>query len=284
MNQDRCDLHIHSDHSDGTFSPKDLIAEAERVGLSAIALTDHNTVTGLPSFLAAADKSHVEGIAGIEVSADYDGKELHILGLFLDEEYYDELVEFLRPMAENKERSNVALIQALADGGYDITYEEVTAESGEAQFNRSHVAQVLTEKGYTSSIKEAFETVLSKKAGFYKQPERPSALDVIAFLKSIGTAVVLAHPFLSLTEEELRAFLPSAIAAGLDGMEAIYSGYSEETTALARSIAREFGICESGGSDFHGGRKPDISMGSGKGNLAVPCDLMNLLKERSKRK
>ena len=154
MNQDRCDLHIHSDHSDGTFSPKDLIAEAERVGLSAIALTDHNTVTGLPSFLAAADKSHVEGIAGIEVSADYDGKELHILGLFLDEEYYDEIVEFLRPMAENKERSNVALIQALADGGYDITYEEVTAESGEAQFNRSHVAQVLTEKGYTYSIKE----------------------------------------------------------------------------------------------------------------------------------
>ena len=279
MNQNRCDLHMHSYHSDGTFSPEELIAEAERVGLSAIALTDHNTVAGLPAFLAAADKSSVEGIPGIEVSSDYGERELHILGLFLDEAYYDKIVEFLKPMAENKERSNVALIGALADGGYDISYEEVTARSGEAQFNRSHVAQLLTEKGYTSSIKEAFETVLSKSSGFYQQPKRLSAFDVISFLKSIGAAVVLAHPFLSLEEDELRAFLPSAIACGLDGIEVLYSGYSEETTALARSIAREFGLCESGGSDFHGGRKPDISMGAGRGDLKIPAELVDALRQ-----
>lgn len=278
-----CDLHAHSNYSDGTYTPKELIEEAERIGLSAVALTDHNTVAGLPSFLAAAKGKAVEAIPGIEISTDYGKTELHILGLFLEERYYDAITERLVPLSINKERSNVALIHALAEAGYDITYEEVAARVPDGQFNRSHVGEVLTEKGYTPSIAEAFQTVLSKETGFYEQPERLPVFETISFLKSIGATVVLAHPFLNLGEGELRVFLAEAVKHGLDGMETVYSTYKEETARKAREIAAEFGIIESGGSDFHGGRKPDIALGTGKGALAVPAEFADNLKNGRKR-
>ena len=278
MNRQFCDLHTHSNHSDGTFTPEELIAEAERVGLSAIALTDHNTVSGLPQFLEAARGSGVEAIPGIEISTDYGDRELHILGLFIDEMHYDAITKLLVPLFENKEQSNVALMRSLAEAGYDITYEEVAARIPDGQFNRSHVGEVLTEKGYTSSIAEAFRTVLSKSGGLYRQPKRLPVFEIISFLRSIGAVPVLAHPFLSLTEEELRPFLREAVKHGLCGMETVYSTYDEETARLAASIAEEYGLKHSGGSDFHGGRKPDISMGTGRGNLCIPVEFVEELR------
>ena len=280
MKQGYCDLHTHSCHSDGTFTPEELIAEAERIGLSAIALTDHNTVMGLPSFLAAAEGSSVEAIPGIEISTEYGETELHILGLFIEKQYYGVITERMKPLAEHKERSNVDLIRALSEAGYDITYEEVAARLPDGTFNRSHVGEVLTEKGYTPSIAEAFRTVLSKDGGFYKQPRRLPVFETIAFLKSIGAVAVLAHPFLNLEEDELRVFLAEAVKYGLDGMETLYSAYDAETTEKAKEIAAEFGIKQSGGSDFHGGRKPGVAMGTGKGDLAIPTELVALLRQR----
>ena len=279
MNRKRCDLHTHSNHSDGTFTPEELIAEAERVGLSAIALTDHNTVSGLPRFLEAARGSSVEAIPGIEISTEYGDRELHILGLFLEEKHYDTVTEFLVPLFENKEQSNVELMAALAEAGYDITYEEVASRIPDGQFNRSHVGEILTEKGYTPSIAEAFRTVLSKDGGLYRQPERLPVFEVIAFLRSIGAVPVLAHPFLSLTEDELRPFLREAVGHGLCGMETVYSTYDEETARLAASIAEEFGLKHSGGSDFHGGRKPDIALGTGRGDLFIPLEFVEALRQ-----
>ena len=226
-----CDLHTHSNYSDGTYTPEELIEEAERIGLSAIALTDHNTVAGLPSFLAAAEGKAVRAIPGIEISTDYGETELHILGLFLEKRHYDAITERLAPLSLNKERSNIELMKALAEAGYDITYEEVAARIPDGQFNRSHVGEVLTEKGYTPSIAEAFRTVLSKNGGFYKQPERLPVFEIISFLKSIGAVAVLAHPFLNLTEDQLRVFLGEAVKYGLDGMETVYSTYDEARTA-----------------------------------------------------
>ncbi len=278
MNRQFCDLHTHSNHSDGTFTPEELIAEAERVGLSAIALTDHNTVSGLPQFLEAARGSGVEAIPGIEISTDYGDRELHILGLFIDEMHYDAITKLLVPLFENKEQSNVALMRSLAEAGYDITYEEVAARIPDGQFNRSHVGEVLTEKGYTPSIAEAFRTVLSKDGGLYRQPKRLPVFEIISFLRSIGAVPVLAHPFLSLTEEELRPFLREAVKHGLCGMETVYSTYDEETARLAASIAEEYGLKHSGGSDFHGGRKPDIAMGTGRGNLCIPVEFVEELR------
>ena len=278
MNRRTCDLHTHSIYSDGTYTPAELIAEAERVGLSAIALTDHNTVAGLPQFLKAAEGSNVEAIPGIEISTEYGDRELHILGLFINEKYYDVITERLLPIAINKERSNVELIETLAAAGYDITYEEVAARMPNGQFNRSHVGEVLTEKGYTASIAEAFRTILSKDGGLYRQPKRLPVFEIISFLRSIGAVPVLAHPFLSLPVDELRPFLSEAVKHGLCGMETVYSTYDEETARLAASIAEEFGLMPSGGSDFHGGRKPGIAMGTGRGDLFIPAEFVEGLR------
>jgi predicted metal-dependent phosphoesterase TrpH len=141
------------------------------------------------------------------------------------------------------------------------------------------VAGVLSEKGYTASIQEAFATLLAPECGLYVEPECLPVFETIRYIRAIGAVPVLAHPFLKLDEAQLRAFLDKAIPCGLVGMETLYSTYDEKTTALSRAIAHEYGLCESGGSDFHGGRKPDIALGTGKGNLAVPYEFLDKLKE-----
>ena len=272
-----CDLHTHSIYSDGTWTPTQIVCEAEKLGLSAVALTDHNSVAGLPEFLHAAKDLQVEAVAGVELSTDYGDTELHILGLFIPTKAFQKVDALVEEMLQRKMESNRLLIKNLQDAGYEIGFGEVQ-ESAAGQFNRAHVAAKLTEKGYTPSIESAFQTLLSKKAPFYIEPKRIDALESIAFLKSIGAAAVLAHPFLNLTEEALRAFLAQAKEYGLDGMETIYSKYSAETTNAAVNIAKEFGLKQSGGSDFHGDRKPDIFLGTGKGNLCVPTAFFNGLR------
>ena len=281
-----CDLHTHTHFSDGTYSPAELIAEAERVGLSAIALCDHNTVHGLADFLSAAKDSTVEAIPAVEFSTDYrmdDGKirELHIVALFVRPAYYDDITAMVAPIAANKIKSNHALIAALQAHGCDITYDEVCAK-GHGNINRAHVAGVLTEKGYTTSIQEAFATLLAPERGLYVEPKRLPVFETIEYIRSIGAVPVLAHPFLKMNEAQLRAFLDQAIPCGLVGMETLYSTYDEKTTALSRAIAHEYGLCESGGSDFHGERKPDIALGTGKGNLAIPYEFLEKLKTFAK--
>ena len=145
--------------------------------------------------------------------------------------------------------------------------------------NRAHRATALTEKGYTASVNEAFSKLLSPECGYYESPKRPDACDTIAFIKSIGAVAILCHPFLNLTEAELLAFLPLAKKAGLDAMETVYSTYDEATTQRAKSIAKEFGLLESGGSDFHGANKPDISVGKGRGNLVIPMEFLEKMRE-----
>ncbi|MBR5797743.1 MAG: PHP domain-containing protein, partial [Clostridia bacterium] len=268
------DLHTHTHYSDGTYSPAELIAEAERVGLSAIALCDHNTVRGLDEFLAAAQGRNIEAVPGIEFSTDYvlpESKtiELHLLALFIRSEHHEAINALVAQMAENKQKSNRALIKELQRHGYDITYDEVCAEAN-GNVNRAHVAAVMTRKGYTPTIQEAFAMLLNPENGLYQPPARLPVFETIKFIHSIGAVPVLAHPFLPFKDNEagLRAFLEQAIPCGLVGMETLYATYDEKTTALSRAIAHEYGLCESGGSDFHGERKPDIALGTGKGNLA----------------
>lgn len=271
------DLHTHSHYSDGTYAPAALIDEAERIGLSAIALCDHNTVRGLDEFLRAAQGRSVEAVPGVELSTDYGDVELHMLALFVRPEHYEAINSLVAQMAENKQKSNRALIEALRERGYDMTYDEVCATAN-SNVNRAHIGAVLTEKGYTPSIQEAFRTLLSPVCGLYVPPRRLPVFETIEFIRSIGAVPVLAHPFLQLDEARLRTFLNKAKTHGLVGMETLYSTYDEQTTALSRAIAQEYGLCESGGSDFHGGRKPDIALGTGKGNLAVPYEFLGKLK------
>lgn len=274
-----CDLHTHSDFSDGTCSPAELIAQAARLGLTAIALTDHNTVAGLPDFMAAGQGSGVEAVPGCEFSTDHNGVELHILGLYIAPAHYATVTALLEEAQQEKEHSNRALVAALNAAGYGLDYAGICSKCS-GQINRAHIAAALVEKGYFATTRDAFRGPLSAERGFYRPPKRIGAYECIRFIKSIGAMAVLAHPFLNLDETSLRAFLPEAVAAGLDGMEVAYSKYSPETTATACSVADDFGLKYSGGSDFHGGNKADIALGTGRGDLKIPTAWLDELKKR----
>lgn len=275
-----CDLHTHSTFSDGTDTPARLLELAEELGLGAIALTDHNTVAGLPDFLQAAKDKKVKAVAGTEFSADYNGTELHILGLFLKPEHFSSITALLEDYHQRKEQSNRDLVKKLNDAGYAIDYDHIKNSTPEGQVNRALIAAELTRLGYTESIQGAFKQLLKPSCGYYVPPTRPSPFETIRFIKSLGAVAVLAHPFLNLQEGELREFLKEAVPCGLDAMETIYSTYDEETTAAAKRVADDFGLLHSGGSDYHGNNKPHIQLGIGQGNLAIPQGLMAAMEER----
>lgn len=274
-----CDLHIHSNLSDGTLTPAELIVLAEKQNISAIALCDHNTVNGLPDFIKAAETSKVIAVNGIEISTEYNGTELHILGLFLPEDKFEEISEMMSRIKIFKEESNAKLVNNLRADGYLIDYKEIKDKNGGAYINRAHIAAELIGKGYFTDRNEVFVTVLSLDGGYYTPPERFKALEIIGYLDSIGAVPVWAHPFLDMTAEEIDVFLPIAKAHGLAGMETRYSLYDEETQKVAEMLAEKHGIKQSGGSDFHGSNKPDISLGTGKGNLKVPFEFYENLKK-----
>jgi predicted metal-dependent phosphoesterase TrpH len=273
-----CDIHVHSNFSDGTCTPAELIALAEAAQLSAVALCDHNTVAGLPDFLAAGQGSAVEAVPGVEFSTDYRGKELHILALFVQPEHYDAITAVVADYLNRKEQSNIDLVANLSRAGYVMDYASIKASTADGFVNRATIAAALLEKGYVGSVREAFKTLLQPSHGYFNPPKQPDTFEIIRFIRSIGAVAVLAHPFLDLDEAALRAFLPEAKAAGLHGMEVLYSKYDERTTALAGSLAEEFSLLKSGGSDFHGTNKPDIAIGTGRGNLKIPADWLKNLK------
>lgn len=265
-----CDLHTHSIYSDGTCTPAELIALAQEAGLSAIALTDHNTVSGIPAFLAAGEGSGIVAVPGIEVSSDYKGTELHIVGLFRSLAHLDAVEAYVSDYLVRKDKSNIDLCNNLCAAGYMITYDEIKAATPDGVVNRALIAAALLKGGYVGSIREAFASLLSKKGGYYHEPEKLDAYEVIQKLTEFDAIPILAHSFLSIDENTLRAFLPQAKQMGLVGMETDYVTYDEATTEKARAIAAEFDLRPGGGSDFHGSNKPDIRIGVGKGSLAVP--------------
>ena len=275
-----CDLHTHSTSSDGTFTPTELLREAERCGLSAIALTDHNTVAGLPEFTEAAKGMAVEAVPGIEISTDWEDTEFHLVGLYLREEHYPTIYRMLADLAERKKRSNIALTEALTAAGYPLSYEALVEAAGGGQINRAHIAMALIEAGYAEDIADAFRRFLHVRNGYYCPPARPGTLDMIDMLHSMGAVSILAHPLLSVSGERLAEFLRIARSHGLDGIETHYVTYSPEEVALSQRIAEEAGLLESGGSDFHGAREPDISLGTGRGGLAVPYAFLEAIRVR----
>lgn len=275
-----CDLHTHSTFSDGTCTPEELLRQAQQLQLSSVVLCDHNTVAGLPTFVAAGEKYKVEAVPAVEFSTQYGETELHILGLFIRPEKYAQVTSLLEELLRAKEQSNIALLQKLASVGIVLDYEKIKAQSGN-YVNRAVIGAEMARLGYVASVPEAFKQYLSESRGFYVPPRRLASYEAIRFIKSIGAAAVLAHPLLNLNEAGLREFLPEAMEAGLDGMEVYYSKYSPEETALAEGIAAEFQLLPSGGSDYHGDNKPGIELGVGRGDLQIPGSWLEALRSRA---
>ena len=270
---DFCDLHTHSYYSDGTDSPSKLIELAVKANLKAVALTDHNTTAGLNEFCESAKNTNVHAISGVELSTEYAGFEVHILGLDLPEKSLASVNEYCSDYLKRKRQSNVDLVERLNKKGYNVSYSDVEKYPKNGQVNRSHIAAELVKKGYVADVFTAFDKLLSEKAGLYIPCKRFDVFEAIDFLKQIGAAPILAHPFLNFTISNLTQFLPVAKKHGLLGMETVYSKFDDATINLAKKIAEQNGLLQSGGSDYHGDFKPGFYMGIGKGNLKVDYDL-----------
>ena len=283
-----CDLHAHSTFSDGTCTPEELVTLGLEAGLCALALCDHNNVEGLPRFLAAAEGTALKAVPAVELSTDYTPpgeptRELHIVGLFIQPEHYAAVTKRAEQLLARKEESNIRTLEALAKEGICVDYWAIKAATPGGLVNRALIARAMMEKGYVASIQEAFDTWLHPKLGYFKEPKRLDVYETLQFLRAIGSVPVLAHPFLNLkTPELLEGFLPGAMEAGLQAMETRYSKFTPEQTAQACAIADRFGLLHSGGSDFHGANKPDICLGTGRGDLRVPTDLLQKLERKNK--
>lgn len=265
-----CDLHVHSVFSDGTLTPEEIVDLAVRKGLSAVALTDHNTAKGCPRFVAAAEGKPLHAICGAEFTTEYEGTELHLLGLFLPQAVFDEVEAYTAERNARKEESNRLTICKLQEAGYRIAYDELTEAFPDVARNRSHIARLLVRKGCAATVEEAFQKLLNPECGFYTRFPEPDFLKTVARIKAWGGVAVWAHPLFHVSLEQAKQILPAAVAAGLDGAEAYYSTYTPEEQAAILRLTKQFGIAASGGSDFHGIVKPEIDLGCGKGDLAVP--------------
>ena len=270
------DLHTHSLFSDGSCTPAELISYAKEKGLFALALTDHDTVDGLDAAIENGKKQGVYVIPGIELSSDYQGKDIHILGYFIDYKKQN-LQEKLRLFQDLRRKRNIKMVKLLREGGYDISLENLYEIYGkESVLTRMHLAKALFDKGYVKDIPTAFATILAKDSPYYVPREGISPEKAVSLIRESNGTAVLAHPTLyRLSDEKLRELLSTLKAMGLSGIETYYSTYTEEQTEYIKTIAEEFGLFPTGGSDFHGTSKPHIDLGIGKGNLKIPATLLN---------
>ena len=274
------DLHIHSTASDGTLSPKEIIETAEKAGLRAIAIADHDTVEGSVEALQYQDSSSVEILPAIEISASVEYGAMHILG-YLMRLGDASLRRVVGVVQEGRVNRNQQIIKRLQDLGFDISYDEVSEASGGGQIGRPHFAQVLVNKGFVQNIDEAFIKFLRKGRPAYVERYRLMPVEAMQTILQAGGVPVLAHPFTlnAKTEGDLDRIVAGLKQAGLKGLEAYYPAHGPVRTDQYERLAHRHGLLVTGGSDFHGALKPDIHIGFGRGDLRIPYRLVEELKQ-----
>ncbi|SDG69139.1 PHP domain-containing protein [Marvinbryantia formatexigens] len=274
------DLHVHSNCSDGTMSPAELVSYACEKGLRAFALTDHDTVAGLPEAFAAAEGTALEVVAGIEFSTEYKGKDIHIVGLDIDYRSADFCSQLTR-FQDSRDIRNEKMIKKMQENGIDISHGQMEAAFGDAVWTRAHFARYLMDHGYVKEMPEAFERYIGEACPCFVPREKVTPVQAVHLISSTGGIPVLAHPMLyRLSEEEMDILLSSLKKAGLIGIEAIYSTHSAFDESFVRQLAKRHGLLISGGSDFHGSNKPHIDLGVGRGNLRIPYHILTNLRSR----
>ena len=277
------DLHTHSSFSDGSMTPEQLVAEAERQGLAAVALTDHDTVGGVERFLAAGKGSAVRAVPGVEISVDYAVGTMHVLGYFVDH-HHPALLGRMKELQSGRSDRNDEILRRLNSMGLILGMNEVRAYAGEDNVGRLHFSLALVARGYVRTREEAFEKYLAKgKQGYVDRPHlTPEA--GITMIHDAGGVAVLAHPFtLNVGKYGLIDLAGKLVGFGLDGIEVYYPQQSAKQCKLYRAIARQFDLVSTGGTDFHGSALPDIRLGRGFGTLNVPDSVLEKLDERRQR-
>lgn len=279
----RLDLHLHTTHSDGSCTPTEVVNMAHRAGVMALAITDHDIMTGIAEAIAAGHQCGIEVIPGVEISSLAGNSELHILGYFLDCQDSD-LLERLKSLRDGRHRRNPRIVERLQALGIDMTYDDVRAVAGSDSVGRPHIARVLMDKRVVVSAKEAFDRFLAEGKPAYVPRELPSPTEAIQWIKAAGGLAVLAHPtWVKLADRSLADLVRQLKADGLDGVEVYYSSHAARQTREYLNLAQQLGLLVTGGSDFHGLTKPDIEVGIGKGTLHIPTSLLPKMKEAAGR-
>lgn len=292
------DLHVHSTRSDGTYTPSQLVDYAFKKGLAAFALTDHDTIDGLEEAVSYAEKLRVkqnefdaqnpsspvpEVIPGIEFSTEYQGQDVHILGLYIDYKnpaFTAKLQEFV----DSRTTRNQKMCLLLQQAGIDITYDTLLQEFPNSVITRAHYAKYMLNHGYIKSIKEAFDRYVGDYAPCYVPREKVTPIQAVQLILDAGGVPILAHPILyHMSDHRLKHLTAELKDAGLMGIEAIYSTYKSHEERQIRALAEKYQLLVSGGSDFHGDNKPGLDLGTGYGNLFVPYSLLPPLKAHALR-
>lgn len=280
------DLHTHSTFSDGTDTPSALAALARALGLTAVALTDHDTVDGIPELLRAGRESGLTVVPGVELSVAAQvapGGHLHLLGLLIDPEF-PELKATLAELAFERERRGERIVEKLRGLGIGITAVELRAEAGEGAIGRPHVARLLMRKGHAASIQEAFDRYLSKGRPAYVDKKKLNEEEAIALIHRAGGLAILAHAHLMKYPDyaAAEAKVLALTELGLDGFEVYYPGMPGEYVRGLTALARNHRLAISGGSDYHGANKPDVRLGAGDGSLRIPEEVLDTLRARQR--
>ena len=277
------DLHTHTTASDGSLSPTELLALAKEVGLTAIGVTDHDTVAGLAEAKAAGLRQGVEVVPGCELSVGEGKQSMHILGLFLPDDPA-RLAKTLDFVISARMGRNQKIVDKLNELGVDITLDEIKAEAG-GTVGRPHFAKVLLKKGVVSSFQQAFDVWIGNEGKAYVPRTRLSPAQAFEVLAAEGATPVLAHPYiLGLKPHELDARVAELKELGLEGIEAYYTEHSQSQTEQYKGLAKKHGLVITGGSDFHGAPKPLVALGTGRGSLRVPDQVLENLKAHRRAK
>lgn len=279
------DLHVHSNKSDGSKTPSELVDEALSKGLAAFALTDHDTTEGLAEAIEYAKGKDIEVIPGIELSSEYKGRDIHIVGLFIDpnnERFQEHLTNF----KDSRINRNNKMCQLLRDeAGMDISYEKLMEEYPGSVITRAHYARYMLSRGYIKSLPEAFERYIGDHCKYFVPREKITPEDAVQLILESGGIPVLAHPVLyKLGKEQLDILVARLKDAGLQAIEAIYSTYAPSDERDIKALAKKYHLALSGGSDYHGAAKPGLELGTGYGKLFVYEEILDKLKALRSRK
>lgn len=278
------DLHTHSNKSDGSLSPTALIDEAKSIGLSAIALTDHDTIDGLEEAINRGNEIGVRVVPGVELSTEYMGRDVHIVGLFID--YKNEtFLNHLKNFVDSRELRNKKMCDKLTEAGIPVIYEELIEMFGDSVLTRAHYARYMLSKGYIKSLPEAFERYIGDHSPYYIPREKVTPKQGVELILNAGGVPILAHPILyRLGKDALETLVKDLKEYGLVGIEAIYSTYTNADERTIRNLASKYNLLISGGSDYHGEAKPGLNLGTGYGKLAVPEFVLNEIEKYYKQR
>ena len=268
------DLHIHTTASDGTMTPEQVVAHAKAAGLTAIAITDHDTVSGVIPARQAGETLGVKVVPGVEISVDYGGRDIHILGYDIQPDC-PVLAETLNWSVIQRRARNERMLLLIQQDGIAVTMEELEQAYPGVPIGRPHLARVLMDWGRADSVQDAFSRWLNRGCPYYLPRVKLSMARAVEGIRRSGGVAVLAHPRqYRYSPEELHRLVQTGVEAGIRGLEVYYTGYTLQQQESLLALAEEFGLFVTGGSDFHGDNKPDIRLGE----LFVPQTCLEVWK------